>query len=186
MEYAKLSKHLPALTTKFPTAHPLRLPGNKGFVYDTSDSFLKCPINKGNSAPKNKRTVTVASLLLTRDQLKENQYPDASSHPEYWELSPVAAAEGEPSDPGTSLLYAMDCEMVQTKSGGLELARCSVTDSKRFFVCASRVHPRPRACGRVWGGGQARLLAGSGQRAAGSGGGAATSAAAAAAAAATA
>lgn len=77
----------------------------------------------------------VQPFILRANQLKENLYPNPESHPEYKNTI------GWTPDQPKAVVYAMDCEMVETVSG-FELARLTLVDENFATVYDQLVRPQ--------------------------------------------
>ncbi|PWW72290.1 hypothetical protein C7212DRAFT_302295 [Tuber magnatum] len=125
---------------------PVKAPGDKrGRVYSAITGFLNAPIPKGKASQEfDKYTagqrIGITRLVMPFGELIENEYPVHSVHATAslvaeatkagWVETDLSRGNGQENNEGGSIteaktIYAMDCEMVQTKQG-LELARISL------------------------------------------------------------
>ncbi|RPA89886.1 hypothetical protein L873DRAFT_1822063 [Choiromyces venosus 120613-1] len=127
---------------------PVKAPGDdRGRFYSAITGFLNTPIPKGNSSQEVKKNASSQRICITRlvmpfEELVENEYPIHSVNATAsfvagvtkpgWVETDLSKGNGRENNEGGSItaaktIYAMDCEMVQTKDG-LELARISLLD----------------------------------------------------------
>jgi len=125
---------------------PVKAPGDeRGRVYSAITGFLNTPIPKGKAPQEiykytTSQRIGITRLVMSFGELVENEYPIHSLHATAsllaevtkvgWVETDLSRGNGQKNNEGGSVteaktIYAMDCEMVQTKQG-LELARISL------------------------------------------------------------
>jgi len=146
LKKAQLQACVKGFADIFSHVWPVKAPGDeRGKVYSAITGFLNTPIPKGKGSQEiDKYTASqrigITRLVMPFGELVENEYPIHSLHATTsllaettkagWVETDLSRGNGQKNNEGGSVteaktIYAMDCEMVQTKQG-LELARISL------------------------------------------------------------
>ncbi|CAZ86130.1 unnamed protein product [Tuber melanosporum] len=146
LKKAQLQVCVRGFADMFSHVWPVVAPGDeRGRVYSAIAGFLNTPIPKGKAPQDPDKYTTSQRIGITRlvmpfGELVENEYPVHSVHATTssvaettkvgWVETDLSRGNGRENNEGGSVteaktIYAMDCEMVQTKQG-LELVRISL------------------------------------------------------------
>ncbi|KAJ6257782.1 hypothetical protein Dda_7571 [Drechslerella dactyloides] len=155
-----LPSPLEALAGIFTHVLPVKAGGDNHKVFSPSQNMLNVPVpeekeQSNRKKPRHKRTpkprLKITELLLTPEELVENEYPphstqstDRSSLTADWLETDLSNAPPRIVESGSILegytIYAVDCEMVTTASGP-SLARISIVDWDSAVVLDELVQP---------------------------------------------
>lgn len=134
---------------------PVSAPGSKSTLYSAYNSFINVGLSKKEKEERkeelSKKAITLNDLLLSTDQLLENEYPIHEKTPGLTpEDSEVVLPKQsddssiwkstQPFEHDGSHTFAMDCEMCMSDNG-LVLARVSLVDFECNLVYDSLVKP---------------------------------------------
>jgi len=145
LKRAQLQACVKGFADLFSHVWPVKAPGDeRGRVYSAITGFLNTPIPKEKALQETdkymSRRIGITRLVMPFEELIENEYPIHSLHATAsllaeatkvgWVETDLSRGNSQKNNEGGSVteaktVYAMDCEMVQTKQG-LELARISL------------------------------------------------------------
>ncbi|KAF8476911.1 hypothetical protein BDZ91DRAFT_787523 [Kalaharituber pfeilii] len=161
------------LRNMFTHVWPTKMDGDDKYnkMYSPISHFLNCPIDKNSASSKYRAAsrIGITELLMTAEELFENEYPMHSSvlhrlrqeqglgnsihdpeeeerrKAEGWIETPVTGMEKDDNNEGGSLtegrkIYSVDCEMCNTEAGP-ELTRISVVGWDGNVVYDTLVKP---------------------------------------------
>jgi RNA exonuclease 1 len=175
LDRGKLPACVQDMADMFPHVWPVRAAGDDRYnrIHSPISTFLTSPLPKKtdivDATPSAKKRLKVTQILMTLDELVENEYPLHSSQlqqlreelgqeeteedrellakrtEEGWVETDLSKGNGQDNNEAGSILdgktiYALDCEMVTT-ADGMELARISVIDWDGEVVYDSLVKP---------------------------------------------
>ena len=163
--FARAAGELPAITSRFSVAYPLKSPGTKTFARDGLTELLFAPLTDAQkkrraardappgwgawsgekpppptgevaaAEPVLDRGMSVEGVLMTKAQLRTEEFPTEAEG-----CHRLHDEGGGAAQPTLAQCYAVDCEMVMTAAGS-KLARCSIIDSSGAVVYDEFVLP---------------------------------------------